>query len=164
MESGAADAARTPRDCHSRGEPACPVCDRHIAWCPAPWRIAMGPAVAAERKATERINRQVVPWRYRAELEHAIGSAAGRALAHGDTISRAELIERTVNLLVQSSNDATRKLLMAHKVRSEHLPPFETMRDEAADCLHRHFVTVTKEEETRRKVFDAQVTRATGRT
>jgi hypothetical protein len=100
----------------------------------------MGPTVAAERKATERINRQVVPWRYRAEL-----------------------IERTVNLLVQSSNDATRKLLMAHKVRSEHLPPFETMRDEAADCLHRHFVTVTKEEETRRKVFDAQVARATGR-
>jgi hypothetical protein len=100
----------------------------------------MGPTVAAERKATERINRQVVPWRYRAEL-----------------------IERTVNLLVQSSNDATRKLLMAHKVRSEHLPPVETMRDEAADCLHRHFVTVT-EEEARRKVFDAQVARATGRT
>src|SRR3954463_1748309 len=103
-----------------RGRTAYPVCDSHIAWCPAPWRIAMGTTTAAERKATERINRQVVPWRYRAELEHAIGSAAGRALAHGDTISRAELIERTVNLLVQLSNDATRKLLMAHKVRSEH--------------------------------------------
>ena len=101
----------------------------------------MAPTTAAERKATERINRQVVPWRYRAEL-----------------------IERTVNLLVQLSNDATRKLLMAHKVRSEHLPPVETMRDEAADCLHRHFVTVTEEEEARRKVFDAQVARATGRT
>jgi hypothetical protein len=101
----------------------------------------MGTTTAAERKATERINRQVVPWRYRAEL-----------------------IERTVNLLVQLSNDATRKLLMAHKVRSEHLPPVETMRDEAADCLHRHFVTVTEEEEARRKVFDAQVARATGRT
>jgi hypothetical protein len=99
----------------------------------------MGTTTAAERKATERINRQVVPWRYRAEL-----------------------IERTVNLLVQLSNDATRKLLMAHKVRSEHLPPVETMRDEAADCLHRHFVTVTEEEEARRKVFDAQVARATG--
>src|SRR3954449_8038278 len=91
-----------PRDCHKLpGRTACPVCDSHIAWCPAPWRIAMGTTTAAERKATERINRQVVPWRYRAELEHAIGSAAGRALAHGDTISRAELIERTVNLLVQ---------------------------------------------------------------
>jgi hypothetical protein len=119
---------------------------------------------AAERKATERIHRQVMPWRYRAELEHAIGSAAGRALAHGDTISRAELIERTVNLLVQSSIDATRKLLKAHKVRSGDLPPVETMRDEAADCLHRHLVTVTEEEEARRKVFDAQVAKATGRT
>jgi hypothetical protein len=118
---------------------------------------------AAERKATERINRQVTPWRYRAELEHAIGVAAGRALAHGDTISRAELIERAVNLLVQSSNDATRELLMAHKVRSEDLSPVETMRDEAADCLHRHFVTVTEEEEARRKEFDAQVAKATGR-
>jgi hypothetical protein len=115
----------------------------------------MGITTAAKRKATERINRQVVPWRYRAELEHAIGVAAGLALAHGDTISRAELIERTVNLLVQLSNDATRKLLMAHKVRSEDLSPVETMRDEAADCLHRHFVTVTEEEEARRKVFDA---------
>ena len=65
---------------------------------------------AAERKAAERINRQVEPWRYRAELEHA----AGRALAHGDSISRAELVERTVTLLVQSSNDAARKLLRAH--------------------------------------------------
>jgi hypothetical protein len=116
-------------------------------------------ATAAERKAAERIHRQVVPWRYRAELEHAIGIAAGRALAHGDTISRAELIKRTVNLLVQSSNDATRKLLMEHKVRSEDLPPVETMRDEAADCLLRHLVTVTEEEEARRKVFEAQVAR-----
>jgi hypothetical protein len=57
----------------------------------------MGTTTAAERKAAERINRQVVPWRYRAELEHAIGVAAGRALAHGDTISCAELIERTVS-------------------------------------------------------------------
>jgi hypothetical protein len=119
---------------------------------------------AAERKATERIHRQIVPWHYRAELEHAIGIAAGRALARGDTISRAELIERTVNLLVQSSNDATRKLLMAHKVRSEDLPPVETMRDEAADCLHRHFVTVTDEEEARRKVFEARLTKVTGGT
>src|SRR3954452_13760938 len=119
---------------------------------------------AAERKAAERINRQVMPWRYRVELEHAIGVAAGRALAHGDTISRTELIERTVNLLVQSSIDATRKLLKAHKVRSEDLPPVETMRDKAADCLHRHFVTVTEEEEARRKVFEAQVAKATGRT
>ncbi len=124
----------------------------------------MATTPAAERKATERINRQVVPWRYRAELEHAIGSAASRALAHGDTISRAELSERTMNLLVQSSNDATRKLLMAHKVRAEDLPPVETMHSEAADCLHRHFVTVTEEEETRRKVFDVQVARATGQT
>jgi hypothetical protein len=119
---------------------------------------------AAERKATERIHRQIVPWHYRAELEHAIGIAAGRALARGDTISRAELIERTVNLLVQSSNDATRKLLMAHKVRSEDLPPVETMRDEAADCLHRHFVTVTDEEEARRKVFEARLAKVTGGT
>jgi hypothetical protein len=116
---------------------------------------------AAERKATERIHRQVMPWRYRAELEHAIGVAASRALSHGDTISRAELIERTVNLLVQSSNDATRKLLRAHKVRSENLPPVETMRDEVADCLHRHLVTVTEEEDARRKVFEAQLTKAT---
>src|SRR3954471_9027700 len=121
----------------------------------------MAPTTAAERKAAERLSRQVAPSRYRAELEHAIGSAAGRALAHGDTITRAELIERAVNLLVQSSNDATRKLLMAHKVRSEDLSPVETMRDEAADCLHRHFVTVTEEEEARRKEFDAQVAKAT---
>lgn len=66
---------------------------------------------AAERKAAERINRQVASWRYRAELEHTVGVAAGRVLAHGDAISRAELIERTVTLLVQSSNDAARKLL-----------------------------------------------------
>jgi hypothetical protein len=88
----------------------------------------MTSTTAAERKATERIHRQVVPWRYRAELEHAIGIAAGRTLAHGDTISRAELIERTVNLLVQSSIDASRKLLMTHKVRVEDLPLVETMR------------------------------------
>jgi hypothetical protein len=118
---------------------------------------------AAERKAAERLNRQVAPWRYRAEMEHAIGVAAGRALAHGDAISRAELIERTVNLLVQLSIDAADKLLKAHRVRSEDLPPVETMRDEAADCLHRHLVTVTEEEEARRKVFDAQVAAATGR-
>jgi hypothetical protein len=31
---------------------------------------------AAERKAAERINRQVAPWRYRAELKHAIGLGA----------------------------------------------------------------------------------------
>src|SRR3954447_4548604 len=117
---------------------------------------------ATERKATERILRQVVPWRYRAELEHAIGVAASRALAHGDTISRTELTERTVNLLVQSSIDDTRKLLMAHKVRSEDLPPIGTMRDEAANCLQRHFVTVTEEEEARRREFDAQLARATG--
>jgi hypothetical protein len=123
----------------------------------------MGPTTAAERKATERLHRQVAPWRYRAELEHAVGVAAGRALAHGDTISRAELIERAVNLLVQSSNDATRKLLMAHKVRSEDLSPVETMHSEAADSLHQHFVTVTEEEEARRKEFDAQVAKATGR-
>jgi hypothetical protein len=119
---------------------------------------------AAERKAAERINRQVAPWRYRAELEHAIGVAAGRALAHGDTISRAELIERTVLLLVQSSNDAAHRLLKAHRVRTEDLPPVETMRGEAADCLHRHLVTVTEEEDARRREFDARLTKATGRT
>jgi hypothetical protein len=59
-----------------------------------------------------------------------------------------------VNLLVQSSNDAARTLLKAHKVRSEDLPSVETMRDEAADCLHRHLVTVM-EEEARRREFDA---------
>jgi hypothetical protein len=79
-------------------------------------------ATAAERKAAERLSRQVAPWRYRAELEHAIGVAASRALAHGDTITRAELIERTVTLLVQSSNDAARRLLKARRVRSENLP------------------------------------------
>jgi hypothetical protein len=123
----------------------------------------MGTTTAAERKAAERINRQVVPWRYRAELERVIGVAAGRALAHGDTISRDELIERTVNLLVQSSIEATSKLLKAHMVRPENLPPVETMRDEAADYLHWHLVTVT-EEEVRRREFDAQVAKATGRT
>ena len=119
---------------------------------------------AAQRKAAERINRQVAPWRYRAELEHAIGVAAGRALAHGDTISRAELIERTVLLLVQSSNDAAHRLLKAHKVRAEDLPSVETMRDEAAECLQRHFVTVTAEEEARRREFDARLVKATDRT
>src|SRR3954466_4985348 len=98
----------------------------------------MGTTTAAERKAAERINRQVAPWRYRAELEHAVGVSAGRAPVHGDTISRAELVERTVLLLVQSSNDAAHRLLEAHRVRAEDLPPVETMRDEAADCLHRH--------------------------
>jgi hypothetical protein len=118
---------------------------------------------AAERKAAERINRQVAPWRYRAELEHAIGIAAGRVLAHGDSITRAELIERAVLLLIQSSNDAARKLLKAHMVRTGDLPPVETMAGEAADCLNRHLVTVTEEEEARRKAFDAQIAAATGR-
>ena len=67
-------------------------------------------------------------------------------------------------LLVQSSNDAARKLLKAHKVRHEDLPPVETMRDEAANCLHRHFVTVTAEEDARRREFDARLAKATGRT
>src|SRR4051812_20731154 len=44
-----------------RGRTAYPVCDSHIAWRPAPWRIAMGTTTAAERKATERIHRQVMP-------------------------------------------------------------------------------------------------------
>jgi hypothetical protein len=123
----------------------------------------MGPTTAAERKATERLHRQVVPWRYRAELEHAIGVAAGQALAHGDTISRAELIERTVNLLVQLSIDAADKLLKAHRVRTEDLPPIETMRDEATDYLYRHLVTVTEKEDTRRREFDAQLAKAIGR-
>jgi hypothetical protein len=122
----------------------------------------MGTTTAAERKATERINRQVAPWRYRTELEHAIGIAAGQALIRGDTITRAELIERTVNLLVQLSIDAADKLLMAHKVRSEDLPPVESMHGEATECLHRHLVTVTDEEEARRREFEAQLTKATG--
>jgi hypothetical protein len=122
----------------------------------------MGTTTATERKAAERINRQVAPWHYRAELEHAIGVAAGRALAHGDAIIRAELIERTVLLLVQSSNDAATKLLKAHKVRADDLPAVETMRDEATDCLQRHFVTVTAEEEARRREFDARLAKATG--
>jgi hypothetical protein len=67
-------------------------------------------------------------------------------------------------LLVQSSNDAARKLLKAHKVRADDLPPVETMRDEAADCLHRHFVTVTEEEEARRREFDERLAAATGQT
>src|SRR3954452_24213346 len=123
----------------------------------------MGPTTAAERKATERLHRQVVPWRYRAELEHAIGVAAGRALAHGDTIARAELIERTVNLLVQSSNDAAHRLLKAHMVRTEGFPPLDPMPDEAADCLHRHLMTVTEEEDARHREFDARLAAAIGR-
>jgi hypothetical protein len=119
---------------------------------------------AAQRKAAERINRQVAPWRYRAELEHAIGVAAGRALAHGDAINRTELVERTVMLLVQRNNDVARKLLKAGQVRVEDLPPVETLRDEATDCLQRHFVTVTAEEEARRRAFDARLAAATGRT
>jgi hypothetical protein len=43
----------------------------------------------------------------------------------------------------------------AHKVRTDELLPVETMRDEAADCLHRHLVTVTTEEDARRREFDA---------
>jgi hypothetical protein len=96
-------------------------------------------------------------------LEHAIGIASGRVLAHDDAITRAELIERTVNLLVQASNDATRKLMMAHKVHHEDLPPVETIRDEAADCLHRHLVTVMAEEDARHREFDARLAEATGR-
>ena len=61
---------------------------------------------AAGRKAAERINRQVAPWRYRADLEHAIGVAAGRAWPYGDAITRAELVERTVALLVQRNKNA----------------------------------------------------------
>jgi hypothetical protein len=38
------------------------------------------------------------------------------------------------------------------------------MCDEAADCLHRHFVTVTAEEDARRREFDARLVAATGRT
>ena len=60
---------------------------------------------AAERKAAERINRQVAPWRYRAELEHAVGVAAGRALARGDGITCAELTKRTVVVLVQRNKN-----------------------------------------------------------
>ena len=119
---------------------------------------------AAQRKAAERINRQVAPWRYRAELEHAVGVAAGRALAHGDAVTRAELAERTVMLLVQRSNDAAHRLLKVGHVRVEDLPPVETMRDEATDCLRRHFVTVTAEENARRREFDTRLAAATGRT
>jgi hypothetical protein len=36
---------------------------------------------AAQRKAAERLNWKVAPWRYRAELEHAVGVAAGQVLA-----------------------------------------------------------------------------------
>ena len=119
---------------------------------------------AAERKAAERINRQVAPWRYRAELKHAVGMAAGRALAHADANTRAELVEHTVMLLVQRSNDAARKLLKAGQVRVEDLPPVETLRDEAADRLRRHFVTVTAAEDARRREFAARLAAATGRT
>jgi chromosome segregation ATPase len=38
----------------------------------------------------------------------------------------------------------------------------ETMRDEAADCLQRHFVTVTAEEDARHREFDARLVKATG--
>jgi hypothetical protein len=40
------------------------------------------------------------------------------------------------------------------------------MRDEAADCLHRHLVTVTEEEEedTRSREFDARLAAVTGQT
>ena len=65
--------------------------------------------------------------------------------------------------LIQSSNEAARKLLRERKVRAGDLPPVETMCDEAADCLHRHFVTVTAEEDARRREFDAPLA-ATGRT
>jgi hypothetical protein len=118
---------------------------------------------AAQRKAAERISRQVAPWRYRDELERALGVAAGRALAHGNAITRAELVERTVMLLVQRSNDAAHRLLKAGHVRVEELPPVETMRDEATDCLQRHFVMVTAEKEARRREFDARLAKATGR-
>jgi hypothetical protein len=37
------------------------------------------------------------------------------------------------------------------------------MRDEATDCLHRHLVIVTAEEDERRREFDAPLA-ATGRT
>jgi len=119
---------------------------------------------AAERKATERINRQVAPWRYRTELEHAIGVAAGRALAHGDAISRAELVERTVNLLIQASKNAAHRLLEAHRVRTEDLPPVKTMHAEAADHLRRHLVTVTEEEAARYREFNEKVAVTRGRT
>ena len=99
-----------------------------------------------------------------ADLEHAVGIAAGRALAHGDAVTRTELAERTVALLVQRSNDAAHRLLREHKVRAEDLPPVETMRDEATDCLHRHFVTVTAEEDAWRREFDARLAAVTGRT
>jgi hypothetical protein len=65
---------------------------------------------------------------------------------------------------VQRSNDATHRLLKAGHVRVEDMPPVETMRDEAADCLQRHFVTVTAAEEARRREFDARLAAATGRT
>ena len=54
--------------------------------------------------------------------------------------------------------------LKAHMVRTEDLPPVETMRDEAADCLRRHLVTVTAEEDARRREFEARLAKATGRT
>ena len=49
----------------------------------------------------------------------------------------------------------------SHMVRTEDLPPVETMRDEAADCLRRHLVTVTAEEDARRREFDARLAAAT---
>jgi hypothetical protein len=90
-------------------------------------------------------------------LEQAIGVAASRALAHGDSISRAELAERTVVLLIQRSNAAAHDLMKANRVRAETLPAVESMRDEVANCLDAHFVTVTKEEDARRQAFEAQV-------
>jgi hypothetical protein len=62
--------------------------------------------------------------------------------------------------MVQHSNDAAHKLLKARKVRAEDLPPVETMRDEATDCLRRHLVTVTEEEDARRQEFDARLASA----
>jgi hypothetical protein len=55
-------------------------------------------------------------------------------------------------------------LLRALKVRAKDLPTVEGVRDEAADCLHRHFVTVTEEEEARRREFDERLAAATGQT
>ena len=46
---------------------------------------------AAQRKAAERINRQVAPWRYRAELEHAVGVAVSQGfqfIEHDRHVSR----------------------------------------------------------------------------
>jgi hypothetical protein len=69
-----------------------------------------------------------------------------------------------VVLLIQLSNDAAHRLRRVHKVRAEDLLLVETMRDEAAACLHRHLMTVTAEEDARRREFDARLAKATGRT